>query len=367
MGRSDKKSAKTSPASSSSQDIVPAPKTNRIPAIYLEQLTAIWEADKRLPSAESRRAWSLARGIEPARVNNWWYRKKTTARKHGVFFPEGTYELPVGTVPKPPSSSGAGAASSRRFGLGINLGDIKSEELEFKFEVAPPDDDPTLGLNPISSGSSDVLGSLDSDDYQQTSTGSPYTPAGTAFSTLNGCRNAAEMINSNTIGAYNRSMPTDFTSWNGFDKLFGFGGSYMLSDKPQFGTFAYDNDTVATEKQGPLYEPGPYEQASYDSIVGSLCEETIRAWGGIEENGHTKLQLVLPEPCQKHDSPTATQDPANFSWCLGGKRYSPDGFFWGLCECSGLPEVFLFKRFVGCTGPWEDWSISELDSGDSDT
>ncbi|PFH45467.1 hypothetical protein AMATHDRAFT_133066, partial [Amanita thiersii Skay4041] len=67
-----------------------------MPSVYLHQLEAIWEADKRLPSVTSRRAWALARDLSPVQVNNWWYRKKKAARKSGFELPPGTYDLDVG-------------------------------------------------------------------------------------------------------------------------------------------------------------------------------------------------------------------------------------------------------------------------------
>ncbi|KIL65285.1 hypothetical protein M378DRAFT_32591, partial [Amanita muscaria Koide BX008] len=67
-----------------------------IPPVHLEELAAIWDADKRMPSASSRRAWALARRLRPDQVNNWFYRKKGAAKKNGIVLPRETYELPVG-------------------------------------------------------------------------------------------------------------------------------------------------------------------------------------------------------------------------------------------------------------------------------
>jgi len=66
---------------------------------HYDELSAIWLADKRIPSASSRRAWALARNLKPDTVNRWWYRRKLVAKKAGFAIPKGTYELVVGTPP----------------------------------------------------------------------------------------------------------------------------------------------------------------------------------------------------------------------------------------------------------------------------
>lgn len=169
-------------ASSNNLETVPAPKQVRIPIIYLKELGAIWDADKRMPTPESRRAWALARGLDPSKVNNWWYRKKTAAKKHGVHLPAESYELPVAPIPSLPELSPSpvpetlspsnGFFYGSGLGLGFDLGYVKKEEPQPEFEVTLWSDDPGFGPNPISSCSSDANGSLESDDNRY----APYIP-----------------------------------------------------------------------------------------------------------------------------------------------------------------------------------------------
>jgi len=62
-------------------------------------LAQIWEGDRRIPTSASRRAWSLARNINAANVNTWWYRQKAVAKKAKIIIPHGTYDLPIGNPP----------------------------------------------------------------------------------------------------------------------------------------------------------------------------------------------------------------------------------------------------------------------------
>ena len=185
-------------ASSNNSEIVPAPKQVRMPSIYLKEMAAIWDADKRMPSHESRRAWAVARGLEPSKVNNWWYRKKTAARKHGIYLPAETYELPVAPIPSLPELSPSPVPDtlppsnafsySVGLGLGFDLGYLKTEEPQPEFEVTLLSDDPGFGPNPISSCSSDANGSLESDDNRYAGgSGTPYTPTEASFFTPDTC------------------------------------------------------------------------------------------------------------------------------------------------------------------------------------
>lgn len=74
-----------------------------IAKIHLDELKAIWPADPRIPSPASRRAWSLARKILPARVNSWWYNRKREAKRLRIKIPKNEeYELPIGEPPEIP-------------------------------------------------------------------------------------------------------------------------------------------------------------------------------------------------------------------------------------------------------------------------
>jgi len=149
-----------------------------------------------MPSPESRRAWALARGLEPSKVNNWWYRKKTAARKHGIHLPVETYELPVAPIPGLPELSPSPVPEtplppSNAFSYSVgrfDLGYVKKEEPQPEFEVTLLSDDPGFGPNPISSCSSDANGSLESDNNRCAAcSGAPYTPTETSFSTPDTC------------------------------------------------------------------------------------------------------------------------------------------------------------------------------------
>ncbi|KAJ6584738.1 hypothetical protein B0H19DRAFT_1106328 [Mycena capillaripes] len=78
----------------------PAPTTTGRPApVHLDELFAIWPADPRIPSVESRRKWALARNITPSYVHTWWQRRRPAAKRLKLKIPKDTYELPVGTPP----------------------------------------------------------------------------------------------------------------------------------------------------------------------------------------------------------------------------------------------------------------------------
>ncbi|KAK0495576.1 hypothetical protein EDD18DRAFT_1392320 [Armillaria luteobubalina] len=73
---------------------------NGIPRANLEELVAIFEKDKRLPSVMSRRAWCKARKLEYGFINKWWWRRRSAAVKEGYNLVNEMYELPVGTPPE---------------------------------------------------------------------------------------------------------------------------------------------------------------------------------------------------------------------------------------------------------------------------
>ncbi|KAF8649405.1 hypothetical protein AX16_005846 [Volvariella volvacea WC 439] len=75
------------------------PTSNRPAPEHYDELRAIWEADKRIPTVKSRRKWCEARNIGTQAVNRWWSRRKQEAKKVGITIPDETYELPVGTPP----------------------------------------------------------------------------------------------------------------------------------------------------------------------------------------------------------------------------------------------------------------------------
>ncbi|PPQ74659.1 hypothetical protein CVT26_005528 [Gymnopilus dilepis] len=73
-----------------------------IHALHFDELNRIWPNDRRIPSAESRRAWALARNLNPVNVHSWWYRRRKIAKKSKFSIPRDTYELEIGTPPELP-------------------------------------------------------------------------------------------------------------------------------------------------------------------------------------------------------------------------------------------------------------------------
>ncbi|KAF9529593.1 hypothetical protein CPB83DRAFT_893397 [Crepidotus variabilis] len=73
-----------------------------IHAVHFLELNKIWNADLRIPSAGSRRAWAAARNLNPNNVHAWWYRRRTVAKKLRIKIPHDSYELEVGIPPEIP-------------------------------------------------------------------------------------------------------------------------------------------------------------------------------------------------------------------------------------------------------------------------
>ncbi|KAF8956636.1 hypothetical protein BDZ97DRAFT_2062811 [Flammula alnicola] len=67
--------------------------------VHFDELALIWPNDRRIPSISSRRAWALARNLNPVNVHSWWYRRRTHAKRLRIKIPQGTYELDVGVPP----------------------------------------------------------------------------------------------------------------------------------------------------------------------------------------------------------------------------------------------------------------------------
>ena len=78
---------------------VTKPNYDPIAPVHFEELSNIWENDRRIPTAASRTAWSLARNLNPINVNSWWYRRKVVAKKFKIKIPGDSYELDVGIPP----------------------------------------------------------------------------------------------------------------------------------------------------------------------------------------------------------------------------------------------------------------------------
>lgn len=74
----------------------------RLQQVHFDELTRIWDGDRRIPSASSRRAWAEARNLNPVNVNSWWYRRRDYAKKLRIKIPKDTYELEAGEPPPVP-------------------------------------------------------------------------------------------------------------------------------------------------------------------------------------------------------------------------------------------------------------------------
>ncbi|KAF8148282.1 hypothetical protein B0H34DRAFT_269335 [Crassisporium funariophilum] len=75
------------------------PTFNPIHPVHFDELNRIWDADRRIPSAISRREWALPRNLNPVNVHSWWYRRRAVAKKLRIKIPGATYELAVGEPP----------------------------------------------------------------------------------------------------------------------------------------------------------------------------------------------------------------------------------------------------------------------------
>ncbi|KAF8892317.1 hypothetical protein CPB84DRAFT_1848757 [Gymnopilus junonius] len=78
------------------------PQFQLIHLVHFDELNHIWPNDPRIPSSKSRRAWALARNLNPTNVHSWWYRRRKVAAKSKIVIPKDTYELDVGTPPEIP-------------------------------------------------------------------------------------------------------------------------------------------------------------------------------------------------------------------------------------------------------------------------
>lgn len=113
--------------------------SGKLSPAHREELEQIWAHDRRVPSLLSRKAWSLARGVDPKFVSAWFSRKRYNAvRKTGTILPTGTYELDL----KAPLSSPKREQPFPRRGAG-NQEDqaglkIKREHIATSLSLLPP-------------------------------------------------------------------------------------------------------------------------------------------------------------------------------------------------------------------------------------
>ncbi|KAL1748256.1 hypothetical protein HDZ31DRAFT_29940, partial [Schizophyllum fasciatum] len=104
----------------------PTPRDSTLPPHIFHELAAIWAADRRIPTVDSRRRWAQARRVDPVRVHNWWYRRRRVAHTLGVEIPPEGYELPVGD-PREGRTRWEAEAREREAGQAAEL---KQEERE---------------------------------------------------------------------------------------------------------------------------------------------------------------------------------------------------------------------------------------------
>ncbi|KAF6759425.1 hypothetical protein DFP72DRAFT_134905 [Ephemerocybe angulata] len=76
----------------------PKPTYKRLTANHFAQLHAIWDADRRIPTVASRRAWANARGVNPDNVHGWWSRRAQKAKAMGIECSREAYDMEVGDV-----------------------------------------------------------------------------------------------------------------------------------------------------------------------------------------------------------------------------------------------------------------------------
>ncbi|KAJ7172638.1 hypothetical protein C8R46DRAFT_1086702 [Mycena filopes] len=92
-------SAKAQPDTGTTSTDTSPESTGRLQPVHFDELYAIWPADPRMPSVESRQAWAHARNVTPTYVHNWFQRRRPVAKRLRLRIPPETYELPVGTPP----------------------------------------------------------------------------------------------------------------------------------------------------------------------------------------------------------------------------------------------------------------------------
>lgn len=97
--KEESKSVAIRPTARSKQKVTssrPDVKLRRLKSIpdILKELYVIWEKDNRVPTADSRREWAHARGVQPERVGQWFSNRKRKAMQAGQSC-EGTYSLDV--------------------------------------------------------------------------------------------------------------------------------------------------------------------------------------------------------------------------------------------------------------------------------
>ncbi|EIM82294.1 uncharacterized protein STEHIDRAFT_114235 [Stereum hirsutum FP-91666 SS1] len=56
---------------------------DRLTPAHRSQLSLVWIREPRVPSIESRRAWALAKNVNPKAVNDWFWRRKAGAKRRG--------------------------------------------------------------------------------------------------------------------------------------------------------------------------------------------------------------------------------------------------------------------------------------------
>ncbi|TFY66169.1 hypothetical protein EVG20_g4921 [Dentipellis fragilis] len=110
-----------------------------------DELTQIWDTDKRTPSVPSRRAWAKARNLNPGTVHSWFQRAKNKLRRSGALVVDGHYELPIGFPSTP-----------RRQYI---LGDVAEEDNRLWKRVKTEHVAPSIPLYP--SDASTIVGSAD--------------------------------------------------------------------------------------------------------------------------------------------------------------------------------------------------------------
>lgn len=107
-------------------------------ALHFEELNSIWEADRRIPSISSRRAWAKARNLNPTNVHNWWYRRRPLAKKWKIKIPRDEYDLDVGVPPIIPKIEEVNAEIS----TGTNdIPSTESSDIALKMSLSPLDNE----------------------------------------------------------------------------------------------------------------------------------------------------------------------------------------------------------------------------------
>ena len=287
-------------------------------ALHFEELEKIWEADRRIPTVSSRRAWAEARDLNPTNVHSWWYRRRPLARKLKIKIPRDEYELGVGAPPVIPKIEEINAEISTEMNeiSGTASSDVESElssslpvisDAQTSSSVACALDQPFMAPNPLfkelSSEMSAYIGS--SSPVQDFSL---PVPSSTSTPSRDSSLPPSSPPPTSTPPPCLLTFPEDMIVED--DKIGAPNCLLGILFIPKVCLLVFMRpDPLPTERQ---------EICSSTSFVPHSFSDRISRIGTLETAKLSSDRVSLPL------FPT---------WCLSGYRISYDGCFVGLCSC----------------------------------